>query len=228
MKGPARAVTRLSRQSARGRKPERLRALLPDVWALMKPRRGLLALALVLMAVSRVRQTPMITAILGECYGMPTWMACLSDFVVQVKGSAMGVSGPRVVELALGERVTDEELGGWQVHAEITGNVDRVAENEDECFSLIRQYLSYMPSHCDELPPRAPVPEGSGSTMDRILDWLPEKRNRGYDMHRILECIVDAGSLFPLKPSFGKTVIRILLNGEVASVFTVCSCKDSD
>ncbi len=48
----------------------------------------------------------MITAILGECYGMPTWMACLSDFVVQVKGSAMGVSGPRVVELALGESVT--------------------------------------------------------------------------------------------------------------------------
>ena len=50
-----------------------------------------------LKIMSRVRQTPMITAILGECYGMPTWMACLSDFVVQLKGSAMGVSGPRVV-----------------------------------------------------------------------------------------------------------------------------------
>jgi len=173
-----------------------------------------------LQAVSRVRQTPMITAVMGECYGMPTWMACLSDFVVQVKGSAMGVSGPRVVELALGERVTDEELGGWQVHAEITGNVDRVAENEDECFALIRQYLSYMPSHCDELPPRAPVPEGSGAAMDRILDHLPEKRNRGYDMHRILECIVDADSLFPIKPSFGKTVITALarVGGRVVGV----------
>jgi len=69
-----------------------------------------------LQIMSRVRQTPMVTAILGECYGMPTWMACLSDLVVQVKGSAMGVSGPRVVELALGETVTDEELGGWKVH----------------------------------------------------------------------------------------------------------------
>ncbi len=163
-----------------------------------------------LKAVSRVRQTPMITAILGECYGMPTWMACLSDFVVQRKGSAMGVSGPRVVELALGEKVTDEELGGWQVHAEITGNVDRVAETEDACFELIRRYLSYMPSHCDELPPRAPVPEGSGSEMSRILDRLPEKRNRGYDMHDLLECIVDRDSLFPIKPSFGKTVITAL------------------
>ncbi|MGD8293888.1 MAG: carboxyl transferase domain-containing protein [Desulfobacterales bacterium] len=163
-----------------------------------------------LQIMSRVRQTPMITAILGECYGMPTWMACLSDFVVQVKGSAMGVSGPRVVELALGESVTDEELGGWRVHAEITGNVDRVAQNEAECFQMIRQYLSYMPSHCDALPPRMPVAENSGSDMENILDLLPEKRNRGYDMHRLLNCIVDSDSLFPIKPAFGRSVITAL------------------
>jgi len=173
-----------------------------------------------LRIMSRVRQTPMVTAILGECYGMPTWMACLSDFVVQVKGSAMGVSGPRVVELALGETVTDEELGGWQVHAEITGNVDRVAENEAECFDIIRQYLSYMPSHCDEQPPAAAVPDGSGSQMEKILELLPEKRNRGYDMHRILNCIVDHDSLFALKPTFGKSVITSLarIDGQVVGI----------
>jgi acetyl-CoA carboxylase carboxyltransferase component len=163
-----------------------------------------------LQIMSRIRQTPMITAILGECYGMPTWMACLSDFVVQVKGSAMGVSGPRVVELALGEIVTDEELGGWKVHAEITGNVDRTAENEAECFQIIRRYLSYMPSHCDECPPSAPVPSDSGAAMERILDFLPQRRNRGYDMHQILKCIVDSDSLFPIKPAFGKSVITAM------------------
>ncbi|UCE53666.1 MAG: carboxyl transferase [Desulfobacterales bacterium] len=173
-----------------------------------------------LQIMSRVRQTPMVTAILGECYGMPTWMACLSDFVVQLKGSAMGVSGPRVVELALGEIVSDEELGGWQVHAEITGNIDRVAEDEEECFRIIRQYLSYMPSHCDELPPFKSVSEGSGSDMDHILDLLPEQRNRAYDMHRILNCIVDNGSLFPIKPAFGKSVITVLarINGKTVGI----------
>ena len=173
-----------------------------------------------LQIMSRIRQTPMVTAILGECYGMPTWMACLSDFVVQVKGSAMGVSGPRVVELALGETVSDEELGGWQVHAEITGNVDRVAENEKECFQIIRHYLSYLPSHCDERPPIMPVPDGSGSEMDQILQFLPEKRNRGYDMHRILNCIVDKKSLFPIKPAFGKSVITSLarIDGNVVGI----------
>jgi acetyl-CoA carboxylase carboxyltransferase component len=173
-----------------------------------------------LKIMSRMRQTPMVTAILGECYGMPTWMACLSDFVVQVKGSAMGVSGPRVVELALGETVSDEELGGWQVHTEITGNVDRVAENEEECFEIIRRYLAYMPSHCDERPPEKPVPDGSGSEMTRVLEYLPEERNRGYDMHRILNCIVDKGSLFALKPTFGKSVITALarVGGSVVGV----------
>ena len=159
---------------------------------------------------SRVRKSPMVTAIMGECYGMPTWMACLSDFVVQVKGSAMGVSGLRVLELAIGEKISDEELGGWKVHAEITGNSDRVAENEEDCFAIIREFLSYMPSHCDEPPPVKPVPNGSGSRMDRILDLLPEKRNRVYDMNKILQTIVDGGTLFPLKPLFGKSVITSL------------------
>ena len=163
-----------------------------------------------LQILSRVRQTPMITAVMGECYGMPTWMACLSDFVVQVKGSAMGVSGPRVLELALSETITDEELGGWKVHAEITGMADRVAEDEDDCFRIIREFLSYMPSHCDELPPRADAPEGSGEGMGDILGLLPERRNRAYDMTRLLKCLVDKDSLFPLKPRFGKSVITAL------------------
>ncbi len=169
-----------------------------------------------MMAMSRVRQTPMVTAIMGECYGMPTWMACLADFVVQIKGSAMGVSGPRVLELALGETVTDEDLGGWEVHARTTGMADAVAETEEECFSLIAGYLSYMPSHCDQLPPTAPVPDGSGKDMDTILDILPEARNRTYDMHKLLKRIVDSDSLFPIKPEFGKTVITTLarINGQ--------------
>jgi methylmalonyl-CoA decarboxylase subunit alpha len=170
--------------------------------------------------MSRIRQTPMVTAIMGECYGMPTWMACLSDFVVQVKGSAMGVSGPRVLELALGEKISDEELGGWQVHAEITGNADAVAENEAECFDIIHRYLSYMPSHNGQCPPDAEVPEGSGADMDHILNLLPEKRNRAYDMHTILNCIVDKGSLFPIKPLFGQSVITALsrIGGKVAGI----------
>jgi methylmalonyl-CoA decarboxylase subunit alpha len=173
-----------------------------------------------LQIMSRVRKTPMVAAVMGECYGMPTWMACLADFVVQVKGSAMGVSGPRVLELAIGEVITDEELGGWKVHAEVTGNIDRVAENDGECLDIIREYLSYMPSHCNELPPVKPVPEGSGSHMDKILEILPEKRNRSYDMNKLLRTVVDGGVLFPIKPLFAKSMITSLarIGGEVVGI----------
>ncbi len=165
--------------------------------------------------MSRVRKNLFITAIMGECYGMPTWMACLSDFVVQVRGTAMGVSGPRVLEMALGEKISDEELGGCKVHSEITGTIDRVAENEEHCFDIIRQYLSYMPSHKDEPPPVYGVSHGSGAQMNDILSLLPEKRNRTYDMMKILECIADKDSIFEIKPEFGKSVITALgrING---------------
>jgi acetyl-CoA carboxylase carboxyltransferase component len=173
-----------------------------------------------LQVMSRVRKSPMISAIMGECYGMPTWMACLSDFVVQVKGSAMGVSGPRILELALGETVTDEELGGWQVHSKTTGMTDRIAEDEADCFKIIKQFLSYMPANNQEMPPRSDAPVGSGEEISRIMEILPEKRNRAYDMHHILNLIFDKQSLFPIKPDFGKNVITALarLQGRVAGI----------
>ncbi|MCP4023433.1 MAG: carboxyl transferase [Desulfobacteraceae bacterium] len=173
-----------------------------------------------LKIMSRVRQTPMVTAVLGECYGMPTWMACLSDFVVQVKGTAMGVSGPRVLEMALGETVTDEELGGYRIHSEITGMIDRVAENEDQCFKIIQDYLSYLPSHNSQLPPVFRVPDGSGDKMGQILDFLPEKRSRTYDMLQVLNCIVDRETIFEIKPEFGKSVITALarINGKSVGI----------
>ena len=173
-----------------------------------------------LQIMSRVRQSPMISAIMGECYGMPTWMACLSDFVVQIKGSAMGVSGPRILELALSEKITDEELGGWRVHGEITGMADRIAEDEAECFSIIKQFLSYMPASNQETPPRAKALNAPDGEMSQLLEILPEKRNRAYDMHRILNVIFDAKSLFPLKPDFGKNVITALarIKGRVAGI----------
>jgi len=160
--------------------------------------------------MSRIRKSPMIVGVMGKCYGMPTWMACLADFVVQVKGSAMGVSGPRVLELALSEKISDEELGGWEVHAGTTGMVDRVAEGDDDCFRIIKEFLSYMPSHCGELSGFQDVPEGSGSYMAQVLKYLPEKRNRAYDMNLILRCLVDRDSLFPVKPDFGSMVITAL------------------
>jgi len=105
---------------------------------------------------------------------------------------------------------SDEDMGGWKIHAELTGMSDQVAEDEKDCFRIIKEFLDYMPSNNKELPPVRPVPEGSGENIDHILDILPDKRNRTYNMYKIIKLIVDGGKIFDLKPFFGKTVITCL------------------
>src|SRR5216684_1282815 len=112
---------------------------------------------------TRRRRVPMVTAVLGQAYGLPTWNACLSDFVVMLEGASMAVSGPRVLELATGEKISPEELGGSKLHAEETGFADAVGATEDECLALVKRVLSYLPSHNRQAPPAAEVPTGSGA-----------------------------------------------------------------
>jgi acetyl-CoA carboxylase carboxyltransferase component len=155
----------------------------------------------------RLRKVPIVAAIMGECFGAPSWYAALADFVVQVKGSCMAVSGPRVLEMATGERVPPEDLGGWKLHAEVTGLIDRVADDEKECLALIRQFLSYMPQHCDELPPVGGSPAPPATDPGLLPSLVPPEPQRGYDMHRVLEAICDDQSLFPIKPDYDRSVI---------------------
>ena len=166
------------------------------------------------------RECPFLMAAMGECYGVADFQACVADFVVQVKGSVISVSGPRALGRAIGESCSAEEMGGWKIHSEITGMSDRVAEDEEDCFDTLREFLDYMPSNNMELPPRRQVPEGSEERMAKILHFFPEKRTRAYDMHKIIECIVDGGKYFELKPGFGKMLITCLarINGQVVGI----------
>jgi acetyl-CoA carboxylase carboxyltransferase component len=158
----------------------------------------------------RLRETPMAAAALGPSFGSSTWLMCLADFAVMHKSATMAVSSPRLVSMALGEKVTAEDLGGWRLHAEITGLVDQVVDEEDDVFDAIKRYLSYMPSHHREAPPDAPVPAGSGADMDKVLGFLPESRTQVYDMKKVIRCIVDKDTLFELKPRFGKSAVTAL------------------
>jgi len=163
------------------------------------------------------REQPFIFAAFGECYGVADFQACLADFVVQVKGSAISISGPRALGRAIGQTYTGEEMGGWKVHSEVTGMADQIAESEEDCFNIIREYLDYMPGNNSELPMKKPVPDGSDEMTAGILDNFPERRTRTYDMHKILQCVTDGGALLELKPGFGKMLITALarINGEV-------------
>ena len=166
------------------------------------------------------RTQPFVFAALGECYGVADFQANLADFVVQVKGSAISISGPRALGRAIGQTYSGEEMGGWEIHSKITGLTDRVAENEEECFQMIREYLSYMPDNQSGLPEVSAVPEDPKISQEGILETLPQNRKRVYDMHPILACMADNGKYFELKPDFGKMLITALtrIGGEVVGL----------
>ena len=158
----------------------------------------------------RTRETPMVAAAFGPSFGSSTWMMCLADFAVMHKGATVAVSSPGLVSMALGEKVSADDLGGWRLHSDITGLVDQAVDTEEEVLEAIKKFLSYMPSHHNEAPPDAPVPSGSGAEMDKVFAILPESRTQVYDIKRVIRCIIDKDSMFELKPRFGKSAVTTL------------------
>lgn len=167
----------------------------------------------------RMRETPWAAAVLGDCYGSSTWYTCCSDFAVMRKGAVMAVSNPALVEQALRETVDPQTLGGWRLHAETTGLVDRVVDTDEEALATIRRFLSYMPSHHAEAPLRA-VPKGLDANAGKLGQLLPTRRTQVYDVRKIIVALVDQDSSFELKPQFGKVAVTTLarLDGHVIGI----------
>ncbi|HSQ02827.1 MAG TPA: carboxyl transferase domain-containing protein, partial [Burkholderiales bacterium] len=158
----------------------------------------------------RQRESPWVSAALGLCYGSSTWYCVLSDFNVMRKGAIIAVSSSLLASLAMNDPVDAEELGGWRVHAEVTGFADRVADTDEAAIDEIKTFLSYLPGNSSETPPVKPVPARSGQKMGDILKILPESRTQVYDMRKVLQCIIDDGSYFELKARFGKAAVTAL------------------
>jgi acetyl-CoA carboxylase carboxyltransferase component len=154
----------------------------------------------------RRRRIPMATAIVGESFGGSSFLAASSDFVVQVRGSCLAVTSPRVVEVATGERIDQEALGGADVHDRITGQIDRVADTEDDAVLAIRRFLAFLPSNASAPPERraAPGPIAADPDLARLV---PESRRRAYDMRAVVKRLVDGHDLFELRPNFGRSLI---------------------
>jgi acetyl-CoA carboxylase carboxyltransferase component len=171
----------------------------------------------------RMRETPWVSAVLGHCYGSSSWYAALADFCVMRKGAITAVSSIKLTSMAISEKVDPEDLGGWKLHTEVTGMVDLAVDTDEEALAAVRRFLSYLPSHHKEAPPVHPVPPESGREAHRILEILPESRTKVYDVRKILQLIYDAGSVFELKPRFGRSVVTALARLDGKSVGIVAN-----
>ncbi|MCB1739322.1 MAG: hypothetical protein KDK91_03070 [Gammaproteobacteria bacterium] len=171
----------------------------------------------------RNRRVPYVATIMGQCYGDPSWSAARADVVIMVKGGSMAVSGPKVLEGATGERVSAEALGGWELHARTTGQVDLFAEDDAHCLELVRQVLSFLPSNAEELPPVVPTDDPPDRREESLLTLVPRSARQAFDMHRLLKRIVDDGVLLELKPLFDPSLITALARIEGHTVGLLAS-----
>ena len=154
---------------------------------------------------------PQVAALMGPCAAGTAYIPGLADFVPMVKGrGSMALAGPHLVRAAVGEDVTQEELGGSRIHTRKSGVGDLEVADDEECIERIKQYLSYFPSNCEEAPPVAPSSDPIDRGDEELLDVLPDSNRKPYDMYEVIRRIVDEGVYFDLKPQWAKTIITCL------------------
>ncbi|HSO62764.1 MAG TPA: acyl-CoA carboxylase subunit beta [Desulfobacterales bacterium] len=151
---------------------------------------------------------PQITGMMGSCAGVSVYSPALTDFVVMVKGTShMVITGPGVIKSVTGETVSIEDLGGARVHSEVTGQAHFVAESDAECIRTIQQLLRYLPSNCTQSPPVVDSGDDPERADDTLEEIVPANFKKSYDMHAVIERIVDKGSLLEVLPRFAANII---------------------
>jgi acetyl-CoA carboxylase carboxyltransferase component len=166
--------------------------------------------------------TPRITAALGPSYGDAALHAAIANLVVMQRDAALALSGPPVILGAIGEDVSAEELGGPKVAHETSGSAHVVVDDEPAAFTTIRRFLSYMPDSAAHPAPVAPPAEPAREASE-LLTLVPSQPRRGYDMRKVLEAIVDEGSIFVWGERFGRSLITALARIEGQAVGVIAS-----
>ncbi len=151
---------------------------------------------------------PMVAAMLGHCAAGTAYIPALADFVPMVKGtSSMALGGRHLVKAAVGEDVTEEEMGGSAVHTKVSGVADLEVADDAECLQIVRTYLSYFPAHNGERPPRRDTEDPVDRRVEELYDLVPTAPRRAYDMRKVVTAIVDDGDVFWMKPEWAKNLV---------------------
>ena len=157
---------------------------------------------------------PQITAIMGMCVAGGAYLPVMTDHVLMTEGSGLFLAGPALVEAAIGQKYSAEELGGATMHAEISGTVDFKEPNDHLCLARLRSLVSKL-GH----PARAPfdrahydaakdAPRYSAEDLYTLIDPDPARASSNtYDMHELIARLVDRSEFDEYKPDYGRTVL---------------------
>jgi len=153
---------------------------------------------------------PQISLVLGPCAGGAVYSPALTDFIVMVdQTSHMFITGPEVIKTVTGEEVAFEDLGGARTHNTKSGVAHYMATDEDDALEYVKNLLSFLPSNnMDEVPYLDVEADLEISEADLMLDTIiPDSPNQPYDMHKVIETIVDDGEFLETQALFAPNII---------------------
>ncbi|WP_084526674.1 acyl-CoA carboxylase subunit beta [Nocardia vaccinii] len=149
---------------------------------------------------------PQICALFGPSPAGSAYVPALCDVTIMVRGTATAYIGsPRVAEMVTGEKVSLEEMGGADLHSRVSGLSDLLVEDDAEAIAAVRLYLSYLPGSWKEKPPVVegwdPLPTGDMRAI------VPENEATPYDIHDLIDAVVDANTFFEYKELFAPELV---------------------
>ena len=150
---------------------------------------------------------PQICLLFGPSAAGGAYIPAFCDVVVMVEGNAsMYLGSPRMVEVVVGEKVTLEELGGARMHCTESGCGDVLVADDNEAIEFARSYFRYMPQRSHEKPADAASKPPRQSSKP-LSELIPAEPNRGYDMRKVIDALVDEASFLELKKLFARELI---------------------
>ncbi|WP_328551598.1 acyl-CoA carboxylase subunit beta [Streptomyces sp. NBC_00358] len=164
---------------------------------------------------------PQISVMLGPCAGGAAYSPALTDFVFMVRDtSQMFITGPDVVKAVTGEEITQNGLGGADVHAAKSGVAHFAYDDEESCLEDVRHLLGMLPSNNRETAPVETNTDPADRTTDALLDLVPADANRSYDVRAVIEEIVDDGEYFEVHATWAPNIVVafVRLDGHVVGV----------
>jgi propionyl-CoA carboxylase beta chain len=147
---------------------------------------------------------------MGPCAGGAVYSPAITDFTVMVDGTShMFITGPDVIKTVTGEDIAFEDLGGGRTHNTKSGNAHYLASDETDAIDYVRALLSYLPqNNLDDPPAFAAEADLSVTADDEELDTLiPDSPNQPYDMHRVIEGVVDEGEFLEVQALFAPNIV---------------------
>jgi methylmalonyl-CoA decarboxylase subunit alpha len=151
-------------------------------------------------------RVPQVCIMFGPSPAGSAYVPALCDLTVMVEGAATAYLGsPRMSEMATGEKVTLEEIGGARMHCEVSGLGDALVASEHEALGLLRDWLAFFSSSWRQDPERTDArPPAEGPPMHMII---PERENVAFDIHKVVRALVDEGSFVEYKALFARELV---------------------